>query len=313
MDEELLREIAYLYYEINLTQQEIAERTFISRANISRYLAEAREKGIVEINIRYPFESKQELEKSISDTFGIDDVTIVNDENLLASEAYTSVCQMAAHNIRNQLNNDTVMGISRGRTTQVVVKNLKPIRTLPDMRLIQLSGLVESRDPAPFEENNLIQVLSNRLNCHSYCMYIPALLENRELRDMLINRSAVKSVMNKACEVNYLCLSLTTIAQWKNRLTPLEISLLHKREVTGNVMGYFYDIDGNIIETDLYNRFVMPDRCIFKASKRIAVVADNFKASALYGALRGNLVNAVVTSAKVARKLLTLSKKTEII
>ena len=48
---DLLAKIATLYYEANLTQSEIAKRLNKSRPTISSMLQEARDKGIVRINI----------------------------------------------------------------------------------------------------------------------------------------------------------------------------------------------------------------------------------------------------------------------
>ena len=59
---ELLLKVAQLYYEQGLTQNEIAKKLFISRSNISRLLTQAREAGIVEIKVHYPFERKRRIE-----------------------------------------------------------------------------------------------------------------------------------------------------------------------------------------------------------------------------------------------------------
>ena len=58
---ELLLKVAQLYYEQGLTQNEIAKKLFISRSNISRLLTQAREAGIVEIKVHYPFERKRRI------------------------------------------------------------------------------------------------------------------------------------------------------------------------------------------------------------------------------------------------------------
>ena len=51
-DMEQLLAVAKMYYEQGLTQQEIAEKVFLSRSHVSRMLKEARALGIVEIIIR---------------------------------------------------------------------------------------------------------------------------------------------------------------------------------------------------------------------------------------------------------------------
>mgnify|MGYP004417774125 CR=1 FL=1 len=47
----MLASVANLYYNVEMTQNQIAERFFTSRSKISRMLKEARQLGIVEIKI----------------------------------------------------------------------------------------------------------------------------------------------------------------------------------------------------------------------------------------------------------------------
>ena len=48
----ILATVANLYYNSEMTQNEIADRMYTSRSKISRMLKEARELGIVEISIK---------------------------------------------------------------------------------------------------------------------------------------------------------------------------------------------------------------------------------------------------------------------
>jgi len=71
-DMEQLLAVAKMYYEQGLTQQEIAEKVFLSRSHVSRMLKEARALGIVEIIIRSPFENHVSLEMSLAERFGME-------------------------------------------------------------------------------------------------------------------------------------------------------------------------------------------------------------------------------------------------
>ncbi len=65
-EDELLVRIAWLYYMEELTQAEIADRLNMSRIKITRYLKQAREKGIVQINIQSNNSNVLELESALS-------------------------------------------------------------------------------------------------------------------------------------------------------------------------------------------------------------------------------------------------------
>jgi len=57
-DNEQLFRIAQMYYEDDLTQEEISKELHISRSNISKMLKRARNVGIVEIVVHRPQEEE---------------------------------------------------------------------------------------------------------------------------------------------------------------------------------------------------------------------------------------------------------------
>src|SRR5690554_5431542 len=76
-DMELMVKVAQMYYVENMKQEKIAKQLQISRSLISMILAEAREVGIVEINVRNPLSNNSELAKEIKSLFELKDCIIV--------------------------------------------------------------------------------------------------------------------------------------------------------------------------------------------------------------------------------------------
>ena len=73
----LLQKIAWAYYEEGLTQKQVGERFGLSRIKVSRLLQKAREQNVVQIYIT-PIDSPNfEIEKSIEERYGLDEVIIV--------------------------------------------------------------------------------------------------------------------------------------------------------------------------------------------------------------------------------------------
>ena len=79
---QLLATIADLYYVEKRSQAEIAEQYEYSRPTISRMLAEAHEKGLVEIRINYPLQRMVELEAALRSRFGLAVVNVADRSNL---------------------------------------------------------------------------------------------------------------------------------------------------------------------------------------------------------------------------------------
>ena len=63
--------VAKLYYEENLTQAEVAERVGVSRPLVSKMLSEARDCGIVHIEVRNVVSGNQELLHALEKRFSL--------------------------------------------------------------------------------------------------------------------------------------------------------------------------------------------------------------------------------------------------
>ena len=74
----MLASVANLYYNAEMTQNQIAERFFTSRSKISRMLKEARQLGIVEIKILEPWDRNVELEQEFMRRFALKDVRVIS-------------------------------------------------------------------------------------------------------------------------------------------------------------------------------------------------------------------------------------------
>ena len=70
-DKILMFEVATLYYEKNLTQQQIADELHLTRQTVSKLLNDAKGEKIVEFIIHQPQKDCETLEKSMCEVFGI--------------------------------------------------------------------------------------------------------------------------------------------------------------------------------------------------------------------------------------------------
>ena len=74
--EELMVEVAWMYYEEGLTHQAIAEKLNKSRVSITRLLQRAREEGIVQVRILKPLPHRLELKRRLQAKYELEDAII---------------------------------------------------------------------------------------------------------------------------------------------------------------------------------------------------------------------------------------------
>ncbi|MCK5055000.1 MAG: helix-turn-helix domain-containing protein, partial [Anaerolineales bacterium] len=74
---DLLADVAEMYYLERQTQAEIAKSIGLTRSMVSRMLDEARKKGIVEFRVHRPLSFDEQLERALIETFGLKSAHVV--------------------------------------------------------------------------------------------------------------------------------------------------------------------------------------------------------------------------------------------
>ena len=118
----ILAMVANLYYNSEMTQNEIADRMYTSRSKISRMLKEARELGIVEISIKEPWERDLNLEKEIQQTYGVKTVRVVSSRDTGKEQITSRLSEVSAYYLDSVVKEKMVVGISWGNTLYHIVK-----------------------------------------------------------------------------------------------------------------------------------------------------------------------------------------------
>lgn len=133
----LLSQVAYMYFIEDISQQKISEKLGIYRTTISRLIKEAREKGIVEINVR-DFDTKiYALETHFQKKYHLKFIQIVPTDAVDSDqEKDEGLSRAGAAFIKQRLEKNSIIGVSWGRT------------------LAQTIGCIENRRIEKDNENN---------------------------------------------------------------------------------------------------------------------------------------------------------------
>ncbi len=133
-----LARVSSLYFDQNKTQQEISDFTGIPRSMVSRMLAEARERGIVEIKVRFPWTWKK-MENELVSTFGLKSAFVMVMDVNSHDELLNGLGLLIAEYINEILHDNMKIGISWGSAIQHMINALKP-RKMAGVEVIQLIG-----------------------------------------------------------------------------------------------------------------------------------------------------------------------------
>ncbi|MBP2653432.1 MAG: transcriptional regulator [Firmicutes bacterium] len=311
---ELLSEVARLYYENNMTQNEIAKHIHTSRSTVSRLLQEAREKKVVEIHIHYPWDRSPVLEHQLLTKFGLKDIRILEAQNRRGEETLRGVALLAARYIDSVIKEDSILGISWGKALHNTVEALNPNRKIP-IKVVQLFGAAIPNSQT--DGFNVVRKTAAIYGGKCYYIHAPLFVGSSEARDVLIENPHIKETLRIAEEADIIVTGIGSLEPtvspsqtWLSYLSKEAIEQLKRKGAAGHICAHHYDIMGNVLPLKLHAGIVgVGIELLKKVPVVIGIASGTEKARAIIGALNGKLINTLITDDRTAEKILELSSE----
>ncbi|MBO8191566.1 helix-turn-helix domain-containing protein [Streptomyces oryzae] len=307
-EHDLLVKAARLYYQDNLSQQQVASALGVSRSNVSRILAAARAQGIVEIRIHDPAGRALDLEERLQAAFGLSAcrVASVSDDE----SALTKVGELAASWILSAEQPSAGISLSWGRTLQAMVRAVPPEQKLPVEVLPLVGGLSSVASEITGEE--LVRELADRLGTGYQRLHAPALLVTKASRDTLMNEPSIISVLEASRRSSVACVGIGAAGVGSSaavidalQLSDRERAAFEAAKPVGDVCARFFDQDGNPVGGAVEDRVLAVSlEDLRRIPTVLGLAAGVEKACGVLGALRGQYVNVLVCDTPLAEALL---------
>ncbi len=303
----LLSTVANLYYNNEMTQDQIAGKIYTSRSKVSRMLKEARELGIVEIQIHEPWDRKMVLEQRLQEMFPLKQIRVITVRESNLSMVLQKLGETAAYYLDTVVERDTVLGISWGNTIYHMVHAVKTSKNIP-LTVVPIMGAAVVSRPER-DSMDLARELAAAYGGKYRYIYAPLFVKSKELRDQIVLEPNIMEVLDLARGANVMLTSVgpMTYKTWKDYISLSTMKELEKRGTVGHIGGHFYDLKGNTIHSALTERMIgigLYD--LKKAQEVICVAGMEDKAEAILGALRGGYIDTLITDELAAARILEL-------
>jgi len=306
---QLLAAIADLYYVEKRSQAEIAEQYEYSRPTISRMLAEAHEKGLVDIRINYPLQRMTDLEAALRSRCGLALVNVADRGSLGYSRMLRLIGRLGAAYF-DHIESPGVIGVSWGTAVYEVVTALQ-WRRIPDVRVVQMIGGVG--DGAPNTDGpEVARLFAQALGGQHTLLNAPLIVSTQQTRDELLAGRQVRDVLALALQADYALVGIGSVDRERSSLiragylTAEEITELEAAGAVGDICGVHFDAQGRILEVDVNRRRIGVDLAELAASACtvVGVAGGRVKAPAILGALRGGFLDVLITDSNAAQAIL---------
>jgi DNA-binding transcriptional regulator LsrR (DeoR family) len=309
--EAFLSQVASLYYDKGITQQEISKRFSCSRSAISRFLTEARELGIVEIIVHYPWRTSSVLEKQLREAFSLTSTRVLISNDKSYSEILRGLGSLGADELEKLIDTESVIGMSWGTALHEVVASVHS-HNMPGVEVVQMIGATGSVQSATIDGPILAQRLAHRLGGTCRHLHAPLVVESEQVHAALLADRNIRETLNRVSEADIAMVGIGSTQDElysilrAGYLTRQEAAEVRSQGAVGDICGQHFDIHGKVLPVDINNRVIGLGLDSLKTIPAVIAVAGGIgKATAILAALRGGYVNHLVTDEKAAEWILS--------
>ena len=310
IDLRLLTKVAKMYYDQELTQQEIAKKLYVSRPKVSRLLKQAREEGIVQITVFAPPHTFSALEEDLESKYGLTEAVVVEATRPESQETTAREVGIAAANyLQRTIRPGDAIGVSWGSTLNAMVQALKP-SDVEDIHIVQLIGGLGPPE-AESHATSLCGRMAQGLGGRQTVIPAPGIVDNEEVKAILFTDQHVQAAFQIFPEINVAYVGIgsptpdSVLMRDGSIISQQEVDNLKTNGAVGDIALRFFDSTGEIVDAGIEKRVIGISREQLKQIERVVGVAGGpEKFAVISGALVGGWINVLVTDHVTAGHLL---------
>lgn len=312
-EEEIMVRVSWLYYRGGFTQQEIADKLHLSRAKVGRLLAKALEEGIVEINLSPRANLiNLSLESQMESRFNLREALIVptHDDPLRLRE---NLGRAAGRFLDRSLRDEFTLGIGLGTSVAAVLPFVTS-RNPSDSTVLTLSGGFTQPDH-DVSGYDISWPLADTLGAKLEVLFCPLVAETASVKKAILSDQKLAAQVKRAEDVDIALVSIgfPDYAMPLYRLGFCEredVDALIEAGAVGEVIVTFFDINGEFVRTNLYDRSIgVPFETLKKIPETVGIAGGLEKRDAILGALRSGALDVLITDERTAEEVLKLDEQ----
>lgn len=309
-DAVLMANVARRYYLRSQSKQEIADTLGISRFKVARLLTAASETGIVRIRIGLPGEADGALSEELRRTFHLDRVVVLEDIELEGGDESPRALlrrlgQAALEVLGEILTKDDVLGLASARPLLAMGDD---VTAFPACPVVQLTGAVSRPDARDIIQT--IRALTEVGGGEAHVFYAPII--GSEPTTGMRRQPDVRQAFALLPDVSVAVLG---IGSWEPGLSTVHDAIdedlrrtLTDAGVTAEIAGIYLDDAGAPVANVLTERTLTPSLPeLLRIPTRFGVTFDARKARAVRTAIRGKLINNLITHRALAEEMLSFT------
>lgn len=297
----------WMYYVGGMTQDQIAAALGVSRQRAQRLVSRAMAEGLIHVRLEHKIGACLDAEAALKRRFGLTEVRVAPSLGPGADPARATAA-VAAELLETYLARPEpqVIAFGTGRSLSAMVAELSAVGA-ERHKVVSLIGNIAPDGSASFYD--VILRLGDKLHAPHYPMPVPVLSETAQERELFHALGPVQAVVALARNADVIFVGVGQMGDdaplYKDGfVTQAQLAEMQARGAAGELVGCVFDSAGAYLDTPLTARLggvrIEPGR----ETPVIGVAAGAAKLTAIRAALKGRLINGLVTDEPTAAALL---------
>ncbi|HRA67589.1 MAG TPA: sugar-binding domain-containing protein [Caldilinea sp.] len=267
----------------------------------------ARQSRVVQITILPPADSFGDVERELEKAYGLDEVVVVQYSDD-AEDIVTQLGVAAAGYLARSLSDQQVLDLSWGTTLLAVIDALAS-QSLPDLRVVQMLGGLGRLESETYGAD-LTMRMAQTLGARMRLLPSPGIVASKLVRDALLQDVNIAETLALAARADLALVGIgapmsDSVIVEAGILNTAELAELKAMGAVGDIALRFFDAEGRAIDHAINDRIIGLDLAQIRRIPRvIGVAGGDGKYEVIRGAVRGRLVDVLITDEMTATRLL---------
>jgi DNA-binding transcriptional regulator LsrR (DeoR family) len=314
MDEgyhELLAQVASMYYEQDMTQNEIGAELGLSRVKIYRLLKQAKANQVVQIKIDWPATRAKSLEEALRQRFGLKEALVLQTTYRQHTPLLQRLGQLGARYVERILEDGMTLAICLGSSTYHVVNSISPTFRAK-IRVTQAMGSM----PFAFQELDsaaLARQLAQKLGGEVLYLSSPFIADSPEAAETLRRQRDIERTLAAARQADVALVGIGNLDPATSgfvkagSISPDQLAALIAEGAVGDTAGQIFTLAGELHPAEYNQRIIgLTLAELGQIPLTIAVASGPEKVKAILGGLRTSAIKVLCTDDQTASAVLSL-------
>lgn len=297
----------WMYYVAGKTQDEIAQDLGVSRQSAQRMVALSVSEGLIKVRLEHPIARCMDLSSAMKRKFGLKECIVVPSAPGDVDSSI-GIAQAGAAEIERFLKSQEplVMALGTGRSLKACVDELGHF-SCEQHKIVALLGNIA--DDGSASDYDVVVQIAERVNAKHYPMPLPVLPKSQAEKEHLHSLEIVSRNLKMATNADVTFVGIGNMGLSAPMLNDgfideSEANTLVKLGAVGEIIGWAYDIHGELLDCNLNQRVASTPLHTDSGKLIYGVAAGEKKILAIYGALQSHLINCLITNEYTVEHLL---------